>query len=147
QLESLGSSRQTIPTHYLPPTSEPLPPHDLGARRPAGSRHGVGGDLDRPLPLIPFGEDRSGPVPPPRAGPDRFLARRPVSARVAIISNPRSEGNRSNGGGALRAALGWPGLCAHAELDDFRMLPEIIERFRQAEIDLVILDGGDGTVQ
>lgn len=70
-----------------------------------------------------------------------------MSARVAIISNPRSEGNRSNGGGALRAALEWPGLCAHAELDDFRMLPEIIERFRQAEIDLVILDGGDGTVQ
>jgi hypothetical protein len=66
---------------------------------------------------------------------------------VAIVSNLRSERNRSVNGAAVRTVLARRRLCAYAELNDFGELPGIVDRFRTAGIDHIVVDGGDGTIQ
>jgi hypothetical protein len=64
-----------------------------------------------------------------------------VTRRAAVISNPRSERNRTEG------ILAPSRLAERAVLHDFRDLPGILERLRASGVELIVVDGGDGTVQ
>lgn len=66
--------------------------------------------------------------------------------RVGVISNPRSERNRTSHQTLRAAAEGRPGVL-YAEIAAFDDLPQIITRFARAQVELVVVDGGDGTVQ
>jgi hypothetical protein len=66
--------------------------------------------------------------------------------RIGIISNPHSERNK---------ALRWPRLdpafkragVLQVELERFSELPQIVADFSAAGVELIVVDGGDGTVQ
>lgn len=66
--------------------------------------------------------------------------------RIGLISNLRSRRNQSGSAG-LRAVLsGHPDLV-HAELDGVAGMDQVLRDFAAREIDLIAVNGGDGTVQ
>lgn len=84
-----------------------------------------------------------------RLGPDlagwssalRDVAVASAAARVGLVSNPRSRRNRLNGGPPARAGVLAAAPRTRAELRD------VLARFAEERIDLLVVDGGDGTVR
>lgn len=68
-------------------------------------------------------------------------------ARLAVISNPKSQRNRQGALDALKAVLTEHPDISHEELSDFSELGSMIERFVEQGVDVIAINGGDGTVQ
>lgn len=66
--------------------------------------------------------------------------------RIAVISNPHSERNKAHRSRRFHADCRCAGVLL-VKLADFAELPEIVAEFARAGVELVIVDGGDGTVQ
>lgn len=66
--------------------------------------------------------------------------------RIGLISNPRSQRNRRRMP-AMRAAAARHGDLLHVELEDISATAEALRDFARREVELVIVSGGDGTVQ
>jgi hypothetical protein len=66
--------------------------------------------------------------------------------RVGLISNPRSQRNRQRQPAMREAVAGHPDLL-HAELDSVHATADVLRGFARREVGLIIVCGGDGTVQ
>jgi hypothetical protein len=66
--------------------------------------------------------------------------------KVGLISNPKSERNR-RGLADLRAASAGIADLVHLEIDDERSVFEILTEMARREIRVLVVNGGDGTVQ
>lgn len=71
--------------------------------------------------------------------PDKML-------RVGVVSNPHSGGNRK-GLGAVRNILNRHPNSLHREAQTLADTVAVLEEFERNEIDLVAINGGDGTIQ
>ncbi|HMA14457.1 MAG: diacylglycerol kinase family protein [Bacteroidota bacterium] len=67
-------------------------------------------------------------------------------ARIGVITNPGSQRNKA-GLDAMRHLLDGQPNVDHAVLDRITDIPAILARFAAAEIDVLAVAGGDGTVQ
>jgi hypothetical protein len=65
--------------------------------------------------------------------------------RIGVISNPRSQRNRSEMA-RMRALIESSGV-PHGEIDHIESVPHILQRFAADGVELVAVSGGDGTVQ
>jgi hypothetical protein len=66
--------------------------------------------------------------------------------RIGLISNPRSQRNRRGMPAMRDAVAGHPDLL-HVELEDVSATSEVLRDFAWREVDLIVVSGGDGTVQ
>lgn len=66
--------------------------------------------------------------------------------KIGLISNPNSQRNR-RGLDDIHAASAGVRDLVHVETDGGRNLAEILEDFAQQEVGLLVVNGGDGTVQ
>lgn len=66
--------------------------------------------------------------------------------RLGLISNPRSQRNRQRQPAMRDAVAGHPDLL-HAELDSVHETADVLRDFARREVGLLIVSGGDGTVQ
>ncbi len=66
--------------------------------------------------------------------------------RVGLISNPRSRRNRQRQPAMRDAVAGHPDLL-HVELDSVHAIADVLCDFARSEVGLLIVSGGDGTVQ
>jgi len=66
--------------------------------------------------------------------------------RVGLISNPLSQRNRQRQPAMRDAVAGHPDLL-HAELDSVHATADVLCDFARREVGLLIVSGGDGTVQ
>lgn len=66
--------------------------------------------------------------------------------RLALISNPRSHGNR-NGRSILGKAGGAGALAGFAEPEDQAALLDALRDFKRQGADIIAINGGDGTVR
>lgn len=66
--------------------------------------------------------------------------------KIGLISNPHSQRNRRGLDDLYAASAGGPNLL-HREIEGEGSLPTILEEFAAREIGLLIVNGGDGTVQ
>ncbi len=66
--------------------------------------------------------------------------------RAGLISNPLSQRNRERQPAMRDAVAGHPDLL-HAELDSVHATTDVLRDFARREVDLLIVSGGDGTVQ
>ncbi len=64
---------------------------------------------------------------------------------IGVVSNPRSRRNR-DGMDALRAVLARSADVAHVELDGVQQLPEALRDLARRDVELIVVNGGDGTV-
>ena len=64
-------------------------------------------------------------------------------ARVGVIGNPRSHRNR----GRIRRPDATESIILWHEPSAIEELRGVIERFRTEQVDLIVIDGGDGTVR
>ncbi len=78
-----------------------------------------------------------------RIRPGQALGR-PI--RLAVLSNPASGGNRRGAMGSLRARLAAAGV-AHGEAREPAELSELASRCVADGVELLVVNGGDGTVQ
>lgn len=67
--------------------------------------------------------------------------------RIGIVSNPFSKRNRSGGMAAVRAVLARHPEVLRAELDKITDMEPIFAEFARREVGLIVVNGGDGTVQ
>ncbi len=67
-------------------------------------------------------------------------------SRIGLISNTRSQRNQ-RGMAAIRAALSLYPQVQHAEIGEIQEVGDILREFARREVDHVIVNGGDGTVQ
>jgi hypothetical protein len=65
---------------------------------------------------------------------------------AGLISNPLSERNRRRQPAMRDAVAAHPDLL-HAELDSIHATADVLREFADREVDLLIVSGGDGTVQ
>ena len=68
-------------------------------------------------------------------------------ARLAVISNPLSQRNRQGALKGLKAVLAEHPDVRHEEIRDFAELGSMVERLVQSGIEVIAVNGGDGTVQ
>jgi hypothetical protein len=66
--------------------------------------------------------------------------------RAGLISNPLSQRNRERQPAMRDAVAGHPDLL-HAELDSVHATADVLRDFARREVGLLIVSGGDGTVQ
>ena len=66
--------------------------------------------------------------------------------KLGLISNPRSERNRSGFADLLAASAELPDLL-HLEIDGQGSLSEILTEMARREVRVLVINGGDGTVQ
>ena len=71
--------------------------------------------------------------------PDKIL-------RVGVVSNPKSGGNQK-GLGAVRNILNRHPNTLHREAQTLADTVAVLEEFERNEIDLMVINGGDGTIQ
>ncbi|MSP82224.1 MAG: hypothetical protein EXQ94_04645 [Alphaproteobacteria bacterium] len=64
---------------------------------------------------------------------------------AGVISNARSRRNRRHGVVAADVLRAFPGI-PHAVLDGVGDIPRVLADFARAGVDLIVIDGGDGTV-
>ncbi len=67
--------------------------------------------------------------------------------RLAVISNPNSQRNRQGTLAALKAVVADHPEVRHEELLDFAELASVVERLIGSGIEVIAVNGGDGTVQ
>lgn len=67
--------------------------------------------------------------------------------RLAVISNPRSQRNRQGALNALKAVLAEHPGVRHEELWDFADLGPLIVNMIRSKVEVIAVNGGDGTVQ
>lgn len=65
--------------------------------------------------------------------------------RIGLITNPNSQRNKEDAGAIAAAIAKYPHLLV-AKLHKISELPEALHRFAEEMVDLIIIDGGDGTV-
>ena len=68
-------------------------------------------------------------------------------ARIGVISNPNSQRNRQGSLHAINAVLDDHPDVLHRELRDFSELADIVVGFGRAAVEVIVVNGGDGTVQ
>lgn len=68
------------------------------------------------------------------------------SLKVGVLTNPRSGGNKKGLGGVYNILAQWPEVL-HREASTLEAMTEAISFFAQNGVDLIIINGGDGTVQ
>lgn len=66
--------------------------------------------------------------------------------KTGVITNPRSRANR-RGFADISAVLARRAGVVHHVLEEFADLPAVLREFAQAQVGLVAINGGDGTVQ
>ena len=66
--------------------------------------------------------------------------------RVGVVSNPLSGGNR-RGLGAIRRIVGADPRRIHLEADCPERVQHALEVFAGQGVDLIVVNGGDGTIQ
>jgi diacylglycerol kinase family enzyme len=66
--------------------------------------------------------------------------------RVGAIDNPHSHRNKQRASGLEAAAREVEGFC-YAPLDDMADLPTILADLARKDLELLVISGGDGTVQ
>jgi diacylglycerol kinase (ATP) len=96
--------------------------------------------LERPLPAP--GARVAKPGRPPT------VAVLPPAGRlkIGLLSNPRSQGNRRGIDDVHAAAAGRPDVL-HERLGEGREIAEVLRGFARREVGLLVVNGGDGTVQ
>lgn len=69
-------------------------------------------------------------------------------SRVAVISNPASGGNRARRGRQLDRVrrLAWNAEAIHVESRSSEDLPQVLTDLARRDVDLLVINGGDGTV-
>jgi len=66
--------------------------------------------------------------------------------RVGVISNPRSGGNKRGGGGVHKLLEHWPDVMHHEAFDP-QGISAALSDFSRNGVKLIVVNGGDGTVQ
>ena len=66
---------------------------------------------------------------------------------LAVISNPKSQRNRQGALDGLKTVLAEHPDVLHEELDDFSELNGMIGHFLDQGVEVIAVNGGDGTVQ
>lgn len=66
--------------------------------------------------------------------------------KLGIITNPLSQRNKRKGG-RLDSHLAADPDVIHERLDSIADIPSILKSFAQREVGVIVLDGGDGTIQ
>ena len=66
--------------------------------------------------------------------------------RVGVLTNPRSGGNRNGGRGVHRLLERWPDVM-HREASDPAGVSAALADFSLNKVELIVVNGGDGTVQ
>jgi diacylglycerol kinase (ATP) len=95
--------------------------------------------------------ERQLPVPGARvAKPGRrpTVAALPAAGRlkIGLLSNPTSQGNRRGIDDVHAAAAGRPDV-SHERLGESREIAEVLRDFARREVGVLVVNGGDGTVQ
>jgi len=67
--------------------------------------------------------------------------------RIGVISNPNSQYNRQHGLASIEAVASDHPELTQESLIDFAAIDEIIERFIRDDVEVIAVNGGDGTVQ
>ena len=75
----------------------------------------------------------------------RLLSRRP-RLRVGVLTNPRSGGNKK-GGRAIRGLLASCPEILHHEATNPDQVQKVLSDFARDGVELIVVNGGDGTVQ
>ena len=68
------------------------------------------------------------------------------SLRVGVLSNPRSGGNKKGLGGIYKILAQWPNVL-HREAFTLEGMTEALAYFAQNGVELIVINGGDGTAQ
>lgn len=68
------------------------------------------------------------------------------SLRVGVLSNPHSGGNKKGLGGIYKILAQWPDVL-HREAFTLEGMTEAIAYFARNRVELIIINGGDGTAQ
>ncbi len=67
--------------------------------------------------------------------------------RIGVISNPNSQVNRNHGLASIETVVADNRQLTHEIIFDFSALDEIVERLIQDDVEVIAVNGGDGTVQ
>ncbi|MGI9493928.1 MAG: diacylglycerol kinase family protein [Geminicoccaceae bacterium] len=67
--------------------------------------------------------------------------------KIGVISNPKSQYNRQIGLAPVEAVVADHPKLIHEPLSEFAALDEVIERFLREDVEVIAVNGGDGTVQ
>ncbi len=67
--------------------------------------------------------------------------------RIGVISNPNSQRNRQDSLDGINAVLDDHPNVLHRKLRDFSELGDIVASFERAAVEVIVVNGGDGTVQ
>ena len=99
-----------------------------------------GGAATLQRPPMPRGAPEPGTPPAPNA--PRSAGR----VKVGLLSNPRSERNRRGLGDLHTAGASRPEVL-HERLEEGRGIEEVLRSFARREVGVLVVNGGDGTVQ
>lgn len=69
------------------------------------------------------------------------------AARLAVVSNQKSTRNAGSLDRVRTALSGYSGPLLHREIEDVGNIPEILAAFAAFQPDILVINGGDGTVQ
>lgn len=67
--------------------------------------------------------------------------------KLGLLTNPQSQYNRNHGTGAVDGMVAGAPDVLHEHVTDMNRLPEILGGFAAEGIDMLAINGGDGTVQ
>jgi diacylglycerol kinase (ATP) len=85
-------------------------------------------------------------APEPGSAPAADVLSSAGRVKVGLLSNPRSERNRRGLDDVDAAGAGRPDLL-HEPLGESREIAEVLRDFARREVGLLVVNGGDGTVQ
>lgn len=80
--------------------------------------------------------------------PSGFLSNTPAgrALRVGVLNNPLSGGNRKGLGAVIKIQAAHPGVV-HQEVQTPAEVAAALDDFARKEVDVIAINGGDGTVQ
>jgi len=67
--------------------------------------------------------------------------------KLGLVTNPHSQYNRRHGTGAVESVVDGASDVLHACLTDMDQLPGALREFAAERVDILVVNGGDGTVQ
>lgn len=67
--------------------------------------------------------------------------------KLGLVTNPRSQYNSRHGTAAVERVVNGAPDILHATLTDMKRLPEVLRGFAAEGVDILAVNGGDGTVQ